>query len=96
MPDAAFEIEVAFARPERQVVRSLCVPAGTTLREAIQLSGIADEFPDEDLDSLTLGVFGEVRPDDSAVCAGDRVEIYRPLAVDPRAARHARVRGDGT
>lgn len=82
-------IEVAYARPERQRVIALEVPAGTTAREAVVLSGIEAEFG-EDLAAAPLGVFGSHVADDYVVGPEDRVEIYRPLVRDPREARRLR------
>jgi uncharacterized protein len=63
------------------------VPAGTTAIEAVRLSGIEEQFPEIDLGKHRLGVFGKLCKPDRVLNAGDRVEIYRPLLVDPRAAR---------
>jgi len=83
-------IEVVFAIPGKQVVESLEVEAGTTLIEAIQQSGIMSGFSDFDAGTLKKGVWGRVQPDNYAVEEGDRVEIYRPLATDPKEARRKR------
>jgi putative ubiquitin-RnfH superfamily antitoxin RatB of RatAB toxin-antitoxin module len=84
------EIEVACAWPAKQIIRSLQVPSGTTARQALRQSGLADEFTNLDCDSVTLGVFGHVVPDSYVLCAGERVEVYRSLRRDPREARRAR------
>jgi uncharacterized protein len=81
------EVEVAYARPERQLILKLEVPLGTTAVEAARLSGIEEQFPEIDLASQRLGVFGKLCKHDRLLNPGDRVEIYRPLEVDPRAAR---------
>lgn len=80
-------IEVAYARPDRQALVKIRVPAGTTIREAVRLSGIRGEFPEIDLDANKLGVFGKKLPGDTPVKEGDRVEVYRPLKADPREVR---------
>lgn len=80
-------IEVVYARPEKQTLLKLRVPAGTTVREAARLSGIRGEFPEIDLAVNKLGVFGKKVPADTPVKEGDRVEIYRPLKADPREVR---------
>jgi uncharacterized protein len=85
--DEAIEVEVAYAQPERQLILKLEVPAGTTAIEAVRLSGIEEQFPDIDLAKNRLGVFGKLCKADRVLNAGDRVEIYRPLLVDPRTAR---------
>lgn len=90
-------VEVAFALAERQRIIVLQVPRGCTAREAARLSGITREFPDIDLDNADMGIFGKnldgkllPLPEAYALNPRERVEIYRPLLVDPKAARQAR------
>ncbi|MHA7815328.1 MAG: RnfH family protein [Pseudohaliea sp.] len=84
-------VEVAYALPERQLIVPLEVTAGTTALEAAQQSGIEQEFPGLVIDAGTsLGIFGQAVPPQQALNPGDRVEIYRPLKADPKAARKAR------
>lgn len=85
--DETIEVEVAFACPERQLILKVEVPAGTTAIEAVRLSGIEEQFPEIDPGKNRLGVFGKLCKADRVLNEGDRVEIYRPLVVDPRAAR---------
>ena len=80
-------VEVAYARPERQALLKIRVPHGTTAREAVRLSGIRGKFPEIDLDSAPLGIFGKKIKADAVVQEGQRVEIYRPLMADPREVR---------
>ena len=80
-------IEVVFATEERQELLELVVPAGSSVEEAIRQSGIATCFPDDDLASLDVGIWGRVVSRDRTLEEGDRVEILRPLALDPREAR---------
>lgn len=86
-----FEVTVVYALPERQVVKALTVEAGTTVYQAAAQSGLAAEFG-LDLEQLELGVFGkaEKAPKERVLKAGERVEIYRPLLIDPKEARKAR------
>lgn len=83
------EIEVVYALPDRQRLLSVEVEEGTTLIEAARLSKIEEEFPELDLDQAKLGIFGKAstKPDVDTVKAGDRIEIYRPLIIDPKQAR---------
>lgn len=85
-------IEMACVLPEHQELLALEVPAGTTLHEAVGLSGILTRFPELDVASLRFGVFGKIEksPQARVLAAGDRVELYRPLLIDPREARRAR------
>ncbi len=80
-------VEVAYARPDQQLILKLEVPAGTTAGEAIRLSGIEEKFPEIRLDVNRIGVFGKLCQPERPLNAGDRVEIYRPLMIDPRIAR---------
>ncbi|MGD8378017.1 MAG: RnfH family protein [Gammaproteobacteria bacterium] len=83
-------VEVAHARPERQLVLRLDVPEGTTVLEAVRRSGILERFPSIDLAHNRLGVFGKLVKPDQVLREGDRVEIYRPLVADPKEARRRR------
>ncbi len=83
-------IEVAYALPQRQTLLKLEVPVGTTLREAIQRSGLAQRHPELDLERISVGVFSRPAALDDRVGEGDRVEIYRPLAADPKEVRRRR------
>lgn len=87
MAERMIQVEVAAALPERQIVITLMVPAGTTLAEAVTLSGIAQQLPEMEVDPERLGIFGRVRSADSELSEGDRVEIYRPLTADPKEVR---------
>ena len=86
------DVEVAYARSDVQITVPCRVPAGTTVREALRLSGLADAFSEIDVDACPLGIFGRVVDGARRVSPGDRVEVYRPLRVDPREARRERQR----
>lgn len=85
-------VEVVYALPDRQRLLTLEVPPGTTMIEAVQRSGLLLEFPDIDPATAPMGIFGkrEAEPALRVLQAGDRVELYRPLLVDPKEARKAR------
>lgn len=86
-----FEVEVAFALPDRQSIVVVQVGEGCTAFQAAELSGIARQFKELDLASSKMGVFGKaVKPHEYLMREGDRVEIYRPLIADPKASRKAR------
>lgn len=82
-------VEVAYARPDKQEIVPVQVPEGTTAIEAVKLSGIAAIFPEIDADSIDMGIFGKIikSPADHELRDSDRVELYRPLQVDPKQAR---------
>lgn len=84
-------VTVVYALPDEQRVRALEVPAGTTVYAAAEQSGLASEAGLE-LDGVELGVFGKVEkaPRERVLQDGERVEIYRPLLIDPKEARKAR------
>ena len=83
-------IEVAYALPDRQSLLRLDVPAGTTVEQAVQRSGLLEQYPDIDLAAAAVGIFGKQVPATTEVKSGDRVEVYRPLIADPKAARRKR------
>lgn len=87
----AISVEVAYARPEEQVVVTLTVAKGTTVEQAIELSGILERFPEIDLSRSKVGVFGELTSLHRPLQAHDRVELYRPLCGDPRELRRRRI-----
>lgn len=92
MVDPVIEIEVVYAAVDRQVLRSVSVNDGATVRAAVLASGIGSEFPELNLAECPLGIFGKVvaDPDSRLVQAGERIEIYRPLLADPKEVRRLR------
>lgn len=92
MKETTLRVEVAFATPERQPVLEVRVAAGTTVEQAIRLSGILGRCPEIDLAKNAVGIFGERARLDDVVQDGDRLEIYRPLVADPKEARRRRAR----
>ena len=86
------DIEVAYATPERQKIVVVGVPEGTNLREAARLSGINKWFPEIDFDVIPMGIFGKkvAKPETQSVSPGIRIELYRPLLIDPKEARRNR------
>lgn len=83
-------IKVAYALPEEAVVLSLSVSPGTNIEDAICQSGILKRFPDISLHEQRVGVYGKLAPLNDTVREGDRIEIYRPVTVDPKEARRLR------
>jgi len=90
-------VEVAYALPHQQKIISLLVKPGTTALQAVQQSRITDYFPEIDLANAAMGIFGQALGTKGLESAarhllheGDRVEIYRPLTVDPKDARRRR------
>jgi len=83
-------IEVAYATPQKQLILECEVESGITVRDAARQSGIDQHFPEIDLQSCELGVFGKAVTDDYELTNGDRIEIYRPLIADPKEIRRQR------
>lgn len=90
-------VEVAYALPYQQKIIALQVAPGTTAMAAVERSGIAKMFPEIELPSVKMGIFGQALgtkglglPQDHILHSGDRVEIYRPLICDPKDARRRR------
>ena len=83
-------VEIVYALPEGQYVLSVQLPAGATVAEAIAASGICGQHPEIDLARQAVGVFGRRVSLDRLLRPDDRVEIYRPLTVDPKTSRRRR------
>jgi uncharacterized protein len=84
-------IEVCYALAGAQTLIALRLPAGATVRDALEASHIVERHPEIDLATARVGVYGRLKPLDAPLAEGDRVEIYRPLIVDPKVARQRRV-----
>ncbi|NOG31724.1 RnfH family protein [Halomonas sp. TBZ9] len=88
-------VEVAFALPLKQRIVALEVPLGTTAVDAVQLADLSSLFPEVErgvFERASLGIFGKAlkAPAQHHLSDGERVEVYRPLEIDPKAARLAR------
>ena len=81
------EVEVAYATLQEQVIVKIAGECGMTVEEAITKSKIAHKFPEIDLETAKVGVYGKSVSMNDRLCTGDRVEIYRELIADPKAAR---------
>ncbi|MBV4474660.1 RnfH family protein [Pseudomonas sp. B2M1-30] len=92
MVEAVIEVEVVYAAVDRQVLRTISVAEGSTVRAALLASAMDAEFPELDLSQCPLGIFGKViaDPDVRVIQDGDRIEIYRPLLADPKEVRRLR------
>ncbi|MDU8359267.1 RnfH family protein [Pseudomonas syringae group sp. J309-1] len=90
MSKAIITIEVMRAGVDRQLLQAVEVPAGSTVQQALLLSGVRNEFPELDLANCPVGIFGKVVSRERALEQGDRIEIYRPLLADPKEVRRLR------
>ncbi|WP_027799503.1 RnfH family protein [Paraburkholderia dilworthii] len=84
-------VQVCYALANEQALIAVELPPGATLKQAIEASGILQRYPQIDLDTQKVGVFGKLKSLDTVLADHDRVEIYRPLLVDPKVSRQRRV-----
>jgi putative ubiquitin-RnfH superfamily antitoxin RatB of RatAB toxin-antitoxin module len=85
-------IEVVYAAPDRVIVKTYDLPAPARLADVLRTAAADPAFLGVDLTNSPVGVFGRRMAPQQFVRDGDRVEIYRPLANDPKSARRARAR----
>jgi len=102
-PAGFVSVEVAYATPQKQCIIPLQVRSGTSAYQAVIDSGICSEFPALDPDSDPMGIFSNrldgkqlPLPAEYQLMDGDRVEIYRPLLIDPKQARLKRAESKNT
>nr|WP_198245779.1 RnfH family protein [methane-oxidizing endosymbiont of Gigantopelta aegis] len=88
------EVEVAYAKPQTQALIAVTLTAEATVEQAIIASGILERFPEIDLNTTKVGVFGKICRLSDSVKTGDRIEIYRPLSQNPMEARRQRAMTD--
>ncbi|WP_223668540.1 RnfH family protein [Kangiella shandongensis] len=84
------KVEVAYALPEKQTLLQLEVRADATIEDVISQSGILDLYPEIDLNKQKVGIFSKLAKLGDHLHDGDRVEIYRPLLIDPKEVRKQR------
>ncbi len=83
-------VELVLATAETQVLLALDVDEGATVGDVIAESGIQSRFPGLAVAEMPAGIWGKRVSRERAVRQGDRVELYRPLEIDPREARRQR------
>ncbi len=94
--ESEIEVLVAYAPAARQVHEiALRLPAGSTVAQALQLSGLAQLHPELDVPHASVGIWGRKAPRTQVLRAQDRVEVYRALRVDPKVARRERFKSQG-
>ncbi|NIA52561.1 RnfH family protein [Massilia sp. TW-1] len=84
------QVVVAYATAQHEFVRPLRVTPGTTVGEAIERSGVLASFPDINLVTQPVGIYGKKKALDTVLRERDRIEIYRPLVADPKDSRRKR------
>lgn len=92
MDSVPIQIDVAYAEPQRAVVKTLYLPSGCCVADAIRMVAQDPDFQGVALENPVFGIFGRVVNADQVLKDGDRVEIYRPLAADPKIARRLRAK----
>ena len=85
--ETMLQVELVYALPDKQFLKRFKVKQGSTIAEAIEISGIRDEIRSIEIKEKQVGIFGKLVKLDDEIKAGDRIEIYRPLAVDPKERR---------
>lgn len=83
-------VEVAYALPHHQFLKKIEVIAGTSLAKAIMLSGVTELYPEIDCLVHKTGIFGRIVTVNTILQQNDRIEIYRPLSIDPKERRRLR------
>jgi len=81
------KVGVVYAVPARQTWLTIDVAEGTTVQQAIEKSGILRQFPEINLETQKVGIFGKMAALDAVVEEGARIEIYRPITVDPKTVK---------
>jgi putative ubiquitin-RnfH superfamily antitoxin RatB of RatAB toxin-antitoxin module len=90
MAAETINIQVCYASEAEQFLRALQVPLGTTIEQAIALSGLQQAMPGMDLAALETGIYAKKKPRDTVLREHDRIELYHPLIADPKQARRRR------
>lgn len=85
-------VEVVYGTAKEQWLKKISVEEGSTIESVITISGVLQAFPEIDLSKQLVGVFSERRQLEDKVKANDRIEIYRPLFIDPKEARRAKAK----
>jgi len=83
-------VTVVYAQPQRQWLQPVEMPSGATVQLAIERSGLLQAIPELRLEAIEVGIFHRRCGLDAPLRDGDRVEIYRPLRLDPKEARRLR------
>ncbi|THB66795.1 MAG: RnfH family protein [Gammaproteobacteria bacterium] len=89
------KVEVAYARSvDQQAILEVAVPEGTKLEDAVEMSGVYKRYPEVDLNKHAVSIFGKKAKADTVLNEWDRIEILRPLQVDPKTARKEKAERD--
>lgn len=94
-PLEQLQVEICYAAPHLQLRKVVYVATGSTVQQAIMQSGVLRECNAIDLSVCRVGIYGKLKTLDTVLCEYDRIEIYRPLLVDPMDSRRRRMRKKG-
>jgi putative ubiquitin-RnfH superfamily antitoxin RatB of RatAB toxin-antitoxin module len=86
----ALQVYVVYATPQDEFVHPMKVAPGTTIGQAVEGSGVLARFPDINLVTQPVGIYGKKKTLDTVLRERDRIEIYRPLVADPKDSRRKR------
>jgi uncharacterized protein len=89
-------VEIVYAQTQRSIAKSLELPQGARIADALAQAASDQEFSGVDLANAAVGIFGKVAPRDQLLKEGDRIEIYRPLLEEPKVARRKQARAQKT
>lgn len=92
MAESTIRVEVVFVDSDQVEQRQIMVVLGATVMQAIAASGITDRLPEGSVDPARIGIFSRKVTMDHILREGDRIELYRPLLLDPMEARRRRAR----
>lgn len=84
------QVELIYPTQTKLIRLSLDVEEGTTIEDALKQSGLLETHPE--IKNLSCGLFSKVVPPDTILKAGDRIEIYRPLSLNPKERRRMRAK----
>jgi hypothetical protein len=84
------DVVVCYAKAGEEFLRPMRVAPGTTIGQAIEMSGVLESYPEINLSTQPVGIFAKKKTLDTVLREGDRVEIYRPLVADPKDSRRKR------
>ena len=87
---SAIQVQVCYALADKVYLQDVTLPAASTIQNAIISSGVLQQYPEIELAAARVGIFGKLKPLDSLLQHGDRVEIYRPLQAEPMESRRRR------
>ena len=88
-------VEIVYAQQQGSIVKSIKVAPGALIADALRLAALDEDFQGVDLANATVGIYGSVASRDRPLKDGDRIEIYRPLAEEPKLARRKRASRSG-